>query len=64
MVPVARVRTRGELRPNGLWVQRVQPVINSHAAGADMGARKGYVAIFNELDVNSMRRFDTFTADL
>ena len=45
-------------------VQRVQPVIKSHAAGADIGAREIYVAIPLELDANPVRRFDTFTADL
>lgn len=45
-------------------VQRVQPVINPHAAGADIGAREIYVAIPVELDERPVRRFDTFTAAL
>ena len=45
-------------------VQRVQPVINPHAAGADIGAREIYAAIPVELDERPVRRFDTFTEDL
>ena len=45
-------------------VQRVQPVINPHAAGADIGAREIYAAIPVELDEHPVRRFDTFTEDL
>lgn len=45
-------------------IQRVQPVINPHAAGADIGAREIYVAIPVELDERPVRRFDTFTEDL
>ena len=45
-------------------VQRVQPVLNPHAAGADIGAREIYVAIPVDLDERPVRRFDTFTEDL
>jgi hypothetical protein len=45
-------------------VQRVQPVLNAHAAGADIGAREIYVAIPHEQDAQPVRRFETFTEEL
>lgn len=43
---------------------RVQPVLNPHAAGADIGAREIYVAVSADLTDAPVRRFDTFTEDL
>ena len=43
---------------------RVQPVINAHAAGADIGAREIYVALPADAAEQSVRRFETFTEEL
>jgi transposase len=45
-------------------VARVQPVLNPHAAGADIGAREIYVALPADATDHSVRRFETFTEDL
>lgn len=45
-------------------VQKIQPVINSFAAGADIGAREIYVAVAVELSQTPVRRFGTFTDEL
>ena len=45
-------------------VQKIQPVINPHAAGADIGAREIYVAVAMELSATPVRQFGTFTEDL
>jgi transposase len=45
-------------------VTRVQPVLNPHAAGADIGAREIYVALPADATDQSVRRFDTFTEEL
>lgn len=45
-------------------VQTIQPVINPHAAGADIGAREIYVAVPTALTAEPVRRFPTFTEDL
>ena len=45
-------------------VQTIQPVINPHAAGADIGAREIYVAVPTALTTEPVRCFPTFTADL
>jgi transposase len=45
-------------------VQTIQPVINPHAAGADMGAREIYVALPGALSSEPVRSFPTFTEDL
>jgi transposase len=51
-------------RTRKIKVQRVQPVINPRAAGADIGAREIYVAVAPELDEQPVRRFETFTEEL
>jgi transposase len=43
---------------------RVQPVLNPHAAGADIGAREIYVAVSADAADAPVRRFETFTEDL
>lgn len=45
-------------------VQKIQPTINPHAAGADIGAREIYVAVAVELTASPVRRFGTFTDEL
>jgi len=45
-------------------VQSIRPVINPHAAGADIGAREIYVAVPTELTSEPVRCFPTFTEDL
>jgi len=45
-------------------VQTIQPVINPHAAGADIGAREIYVAPPSALTNEPVRSFPTFTEDL
>jgi transposase len=45
-------------------VQTIQPVINPHAAGADIGAREIYVAVPSALTTEPVRSFPTFTEDL
>src|SRR4051812_9734671 len=45
-------------------VQSIQPVINAHAAGADIGAREIYVAVPTGLTPEPVRCFPTFTEDL
>lgn len=45
-------------------VQTIQPVINPHAAGADIGAREIYVAVPTALTTEPVRCFPTFTEDL
>ena len=45
-------------------VQSIQPVINPHAAGADIGAREIYVAVPTALTAEPVRCFPTFTEDL
>jgi transposase len=45
-------------------VQSIQPVINAHAAGADIGAREIYVAVPSALTAEPVRCFSTFTEDL
>jgi len=45
-------------------IQKIQPVINPHAAGADIGAREIYVAVGVELSDEPVRRFGTFTEQL
>lgn len=45
-------------------VQSIQPVINPHAAGADIGAREIYVAVPTALTTEPVRCFPTFTDDL
>lgn len=45
-------------------VQTIQPVINPHAAGADIGAREIYVAVPTALAAEPVRCFPTFTEDL
>lgn len=45
-------------------VQTIQPVINAHAAGADIGAREIYVAVPTALAAEPVRCFPTFTEDL
>lgn len=45
-------------------VQTIQPVINPHAAGADIGAREIYVAVPSALTAEPVRCFPTFTEDL
>jgi transposase len=45
-------------------VQAIRPVINGHAAGADIGAREIYVAVATELTDQPVRAFATFTEDL
>ena len=45
-------------------VQTIQPVINPHAAGADIGAREIYVAVPTALTAEPVRSFPTFTEDL
>jgi transposase len=45
-------------------VQTIQPVINPHAAGADIGAREIYVAVPPALAAEPVRCFPTFTEDL
>ena len=45
-------------------VQKIQPVINPRAAGADIGAREIYVAVAMELSATPVRRFGTFTEEL
>lgn len=44
--------------------ERVQPMLNPHAAGADIGAREIYVAVAATAAEQPVRRFDTFTEDL
>lgn len=45
-------------------VQNIQPVINPHAAGADIGAREIYVAVPPALTAEPVRCFPTFTENL
>jgi transposase len=45
-------------------VQSIQPIINPHAAGADIGAREIYVAVPTALTAEPVRCFPTFTEDL
>lgn len=45
-------------------VQTIQPTINPHAAGADIGAREIYVAVPTALTSEPVRCFPTFTEDL
>jgi transposase len=45
-------------------VQTIHPVINAHAAGADIGAREIYVAVPTALTAEPVRCFATFTEDL
>lgn len=45
-------------------VQTIQPVLNAHAAGADIGAREIYVAVPTALAAEPVRCFPTFTEDL
>lgn len=45
-------------------VQKIQPAINPHAAGADIGAREIYVAVAMDLSPTPVRRFGTFTEEL
>lgn len=45
-------------------VQTIQPVINPHTAGADIGAREIYVAVPTALAAEPVRCFPTFTEDL
>jgi transposase len=45
-------------------VQTIRPLINAHAAGADIGAREIYVAVPTELTDQPVRCFETFTQDL
>lgn len=45
-------------------VQKIQPVINAFAAGADIGAREIYVAVAVERCATPVRRFGTFTEEL
>jgi hypothetical protein len=45
-------------------IQSIQPVINPHAAGADIGAREIYVAVPTVLTAEPVRCFPTFTEDL
>jgi transposase len=45
-------------------VQKIQPTINPHAAGADIGAREIYVAVPMALASDPVRCFSTFTEDL
>ncbi len=45
-------------------VQTIQPVINAHAAGADIGAREIYVAVPTAQTAEPVRCFSTFTEDL
>ena len=44
-------------------VQTIHPVINPHAAGADIGAREIYVAVPTALTTEPGRCFPTFTED-
>lgn len=45
-------------------IQTIQPVINAHAAGADIGAREIYVAVPTAQTAEPVRCFATFTEDL
>jgi transposase len=45
-------------------VQSLQPSINPHAAGADIGAREIYVAVPTALTAEPVRCFPTFTENL
>lgn len=45
-------------------VQTVRPIANTHAGGADIGAREIYVAVPTELTNEPVRCFPTFTEDL
>lgn len=45
-------------------VQRISPVINEHAAAADIGAREIFVAVPVEGCAEPVRRFGTFTEEL
>lgn len=45
-------------------VQTIHPIINPHAAGADIGAREIYVAVPTALTDTPVRCFSTFTEDL
>ena len=45
-------------------VQTIQPAINPHAAGADIGAREIYVAVPSALTTEPVRCFPTFTEDV
>ena len=45
-------------------VQAIQPVINPHAAGADIGALEICVAVPTALTTEAVRCFPTFTEDL
>jgi transposase len=45
-------------------VQRVQPALDPHAAGADIGAREIYVALPADATDTPVRCFATFTEDL
>jgi transposase len=40
------------------------PVLNSHAAGIDIGATEVFVAVPEDVDPQPVRRFPTFTQDL
>ncbi len=51
-------------RPRKIKVQRVNPTLNPHAAGADIGAREIYLALPPESCEQPVRRFETFTEEL
>ena len=51
-------------RKRKIKVPTIQPVINPHAAGADIGARESYVAVPTALTREPVRGFPTFTEDL
>ncbi len=41
-----------------------RPVLETHAAGVDVGAREMYVAVAPDRDTEPVRVFRTFTSDL
>ena len=43
---------------------RMLPIMHPDAAGIDIGAEEIFVAVPPDRDIDSVRRFDTFTRDL
>jgi hypothetical protein len=56
--PTMTSRSRSKLRG------RMLPIMHPDAAGIDIGAEEIFVAVPSDRDIDSVRRFGTFTRDL
>src|SRR5436309_11386385 len=53
-----------KIKSKGKGSARMLPILHPDAAGIDIGAEEIFVAVPPDCDIDSVRRFDTFTRDL